>query len=217
MALTLLKDMYLYFTLIIGAVSLLYFRYIRDNIMGTLPFYMFITTWLTIVILKYLPSGGSNAILTNMVVIPIEYFYFFVFFHFISPKGKTGYLTLICSVVYTITLALDILVFKKNYIFLFLFSYITGTIILLVLVTLYLYRLLNSDNLLRFYKMPGFWVSTGVLLFYIGSIPLHLFWNSLKNDHPAFITTRYIFYILLLFMYIGFTLAIICTKWANKK
>ncbi len=217
MTLTLLKDLYQYFTIAIVVVSLFYYRYLRSNIVGTLPVYVVVTTWLSIVVEKFMPVT-ANLHFVNMVIIPLEFLYFIVLYHFLSPKGKNRLLSPIFFLVYCSTLAADVLFFKQKYIYLFLFSYTTGTIILLVLVILYLYRLLNSDNLLRFYKTPGFWISTGILLFYVGTLPIHVFWNNVSSyQHPAFITTRYIFYTLMQLMYAGFILAITCTKWTEKK
>ncbi len=54
------------------------------------------------------------------------------------------------------------------------YSFITGAISLLVLTFFHFYQLLSSNEILVVKNKLSFWVSTGLLLFYMGIIPLIL-------------------------------------------
>ncbi len=61
-------------------------------------------------------------------------------------------------------------------------TYISGAIILVSLVSAYLIQLLQSDQVMEFYKSKHFWVSLGLLLFYIPFIPVIICLNYALSD-----------------------------------
>jgi len=52
------------------------------------------------------------------------------------------------------------------------FTFFTGAVFLLLLTLFHFYQLLNSDEVLIVKHKLSFWISTGLLLFYMGMIPL---------------------------------------------
>lgn len=47
-------------------------------------------------------------------------------------------------------------------------------------------KLLMSDNVIHYYKMQSFWVVAGVLIFFIGFVPLLLFQGILKGQTQTY-------------------------------
>ncbi|MCB0457477.1 MAG: hypothetical protein KDC91_07005 [Flavobacteriaceae bacterium] len=52
------------------------------------------------------------------------------------------------------------------------YTFVTGALFLLVLTLFHFYQLLNSDEVLIVKYKLSFWISTALLLFYVGMIPL---------------------------------------------
>ena len=61
-------------------------------------------------------------------------------------------------------------------------TYISGAITLVSLVSAYLIQLLQSDQVIEFYISKHFWVSLGLLLFYIPFIPVIICLNYALSD-----------------------------------
>jgi hypothetical protein len=54
------------------------------------------------------------------------------------------------------------------------FAFVTGAVCILILTVVHFYQLLNSNEVLIIKYKLSFWISTGLLLFYVGIIPLVL-------------------------------------------
>lgn len=59
------------------------------------------------------------------------------------------------------------------------YAIIIGSICILILTLFHFYQLLNSDEVLVIKHKLSFWISTGLLLFYVGIIPLVLLTKTL--------------------------------------
>ena len=59
------------------------------------------------------------------------------------------------------------------------YAFVVGSIGLLVLILFHFYQLLNSNEVLIIKHKLSFWISTGLLLFYVGIIPLVLLTKTL--------------------------------------
>lgn len=59
------------------------------------------------------------------------------------------------------------------------YAFVVGSIGLLVLILFHFYQLLNSNEVLVIKHKLSFWISTGLLLFYVGIIPLVLLSKTL--------------------------------------
>ncbi len=71
------------------------------------------------------------------------------------------------------------------------YSFMTGSLLTLVCTVFHFWQLLNSDEILEIKYKLSFWISTGLLLFNIGIIPI-----VLLSDHFSFSEIQY--YILII-------------------
>ncbi|MBK9257138.1 MAG: hypothetical protein IPM42_16800 [Saprospiraceae bacterium] len=53
-----------------------------------------------------------------------------------------------------------------------IFTYLSGAVFLIISISGYLYEMIDSDRIIYFYKLRSFWVSLGLLLFYVPFIPI---------------------------------------------
>lgn len=147
-------------------------------------------------------------------VIPSEFSFFFWIFHKEFKTTKNKWLPTFCFGLYMLSLASDILYFRKSpYIYLS-FSYTIGNILLLVLVLRFFLQLMNSNKVLQFRQNILFWVSSGLLVYYLGSCPYYGLRNLLvyKYYDTIFIYYSMFVYILNCLMYLTFALSFICGK-----
>lgn len=217
MTLTQLARLYPYFTLIIVLAALLHFNTLKKSSIGTLPVYMTVVTLLNLYAASMLKKGHDTTGLFNLLVIPMEFFYFFGLFLLLCRRSKIRMLIIILAAIYAASFLADLLIFKNEYAYLYRRSYTTGALVLFVLALVYYYELLNSERLLGFYRDPGFWISTGLLLFYLGTLPFHMTWNYTADSFlKAFYTNKFNFYFLMYLMYTCFLTSIICLRWKKK-
>jgi hypothetical protein len=218
MTLQQLGQLYIYTGAAIIVVAGIFFNSLKKSNLVTLPLYILVITLLNMYA-ETLPNNtpGYRSFF-NWLVIPLEFLYFFGLYLAFTQNQKIKKLIVALAAIYIASFFVDLLIFKKEYGFLYRRSYMVGTIVLLILVVTYFYELLNSERLFTFYRVPEFWISTGVLLFYIGTLPFHSFLNTAaKNEFiNAFYSNKYNFYILLYLMHLCFIIGIICLRWKKK-
>ena len=74
---------------------------------------------------------------------------------------------------------------------------------------------LRSDQVLNYRNSRMFWISIGLLIFYLGSLPLYGVWNTLAKNYPAVFNTYWMVLINLNYlMYISFSISFI---WGKQK
>lgn len=66
------------------------------------------------------------------------------------------------------------------------FHFILGALILCLYVGLYFLKLINSDRLLYFYILPSFYISVGLLFWYLCVVPLFIFDGYFRSINSGF-------------------------------
>ncbi len=146
--------------------------------------------------------------------IPVEFLFFFWIFYQEFKSTKSKWMPALCIGVYMPCLLIDVFFFKNYRYAYFSFSYTIGNILLLILVLNFFIQLVNSDQVLKFRQNILFWVSVGLLVFYLGSCPYYGLYNLLVYNYY---NTYYLYYtvfvtVLNCLMYFAFTLSFICGK-----
>jgi len=145
-------------------------------------------------------------------VIPFEIsFICWLFYRNLSARFKS--LVVILWVTYFISMILDHILFDgKDYVFMSL-SYTVGNAVILILVLCYFYTLLLSAGILHFKSDIMFWISAGLLIFYLGTFPYYGLYNTMaKHYMGSFISYTWVMIFLNYAMYILFTIGFICGK-----
>lgn len=93
------------------------------------------------------------------------------------------------------------------------FSSTVGNLLLLILIWSFFIQLVSSNAILTFRRNMLFWVSLGLLLFYLGAFPYYGLRNILARDFKeVYIIYTYIVYVLDILMYVMFTISFIWGK-----
>jgi len=88
-------------------------------------------------------------------------------------------------------------------------TYFLGAIFLIISIAGYLYEIINTDKIVIFYKLRSFWVSMGLLLFYVPFIPVIVCFNykllSIDIRNILILSLNFI-------MHFCFIISFLCTK-----
>lgn len=124
-----------------------------------------------------------NYFLYEYIVIPGQLLFYFWLFSKEKKIGKN--LPLYLTILYITCLIIEKTANAFEYGLWFgSFSYCVGNICLLVLIVRYIYLLSTSDDILNFKNQPMFWVSIGLMVFWLGSLPYYGLFNYLYQNFP---------------------------------
>ncbi len=146
-------------------------------------------------------------------VVPLEFLFFFWLFYKTYTGKKYKWLPMACTVLYIISWLLDNL-WLNRYEFSFQsVSYTVGNLLLLLLILRYFIQLVTSEAILNFKRDMLFWISAGLLIFYLGSFPFYGLQNTMAHKyHELYTYASYITYLLDSLMYLMFTFSFIWGK-----
>ncbi len=110
-----------------------------------------------------------NHLLYQEIVIPVEFGIIFYLYYAIA-RGKTKrLLPILCAVLYATAFVADAGVIHLHDRRWFSMSYMTGTVLVLILAMRYFITLAGSVEILHFRANMLFWVSTGWIIYYVGT------------------------------------------------
>ncbi|WP_299122558.1 hypothetical protein [uncultured Winogradskyella sp.] len=93
------------------------------------------------------------------------------------------------------------------------YSFIWTTFVVFVCVALYFYEILISDKVLKFYNSSLFYISIGLLIWWLVLPPMIVYMPLYKNVNPGLVTLRtYIFLISNIILYSGFIIGFLWSK-----
>lgn len=135
----------------------------------------------------------------------VTYFFISFYFYLILDKDK---LIIVFAMTYLIALLASLIIEEITSPLKIQSS--VGTIIVFIYIVIYFTRLLQSDKVLSFYRLPSFWISVGLLIFNLGYLPVTF---SMTTNR---IVSREAVYILVttisILLYTSYTIAFLCKK-----
>ena len=154
-----------------------------------------------------------NISITVYFLIPFEFLFFLLLFYFWFDKRKARLWILACIIIYIISFVVDIVFLRETRFWFFSFSYTIGNAVLLIAEFLFFNRFINSREILHYRTSMMFWTGTGLLIFYMGSLPFYALWNTLVVHYPNVFNNYWIVVMCLnCIMYLFFCFAFIWGK-----
>lgn len=154
-----------------------------------------------------------NSWLYNIFTLITYIFYSLYFLSFTDFKLKKLLIKIAVLIyfIYGVYLLLDISILASANI---PFITIGGAILMFLSIMVFYLQLLKSDMILKLQKYLPFYVSIGVLIFYVCTTPIEIYMNYFKEGNEFFITFKTKMYLYLnLFLYGSFILGfILCSK-----
>lgn len=205
-----------FFELLACVTGFIYWRKFRNTYWKFFPFYLalILLLELTAEYIGYIDGNWKlNANLYYFFGIPFQFIFFCWFFHKWFKQTKEKKWPLIGVFVYLLAFFAEILLLNQMEFWFSSLSYLTGNIILLVLIITFFLSLIKSEEILNYKSNMMFWVCTGLLVFYLGALPFYGLWNTLAKNYYRLFNTYWIIQMGLNYlMYIFFTIAFIWGK-----
>lgn len=168
-------------------------------------------------LLKISDMKMASKLLFNYIVIPVEFLFFYLVFYFSLANKRYKKLPLLCMVIYILCWMIDILFIGNMKFWFYSFSYTVGNLLLLVLIFRFYFNLITTSDVLYFKSNQLFWISGGLLIFYLGTFPYYSLLNTIAYNQPGLHSTyRHIVIILNILMYLMFTFSFIWGKQNTK-
>lgn len=146
-----------------------------------------------------------------LIGIPVQYLFLFWLFALKSLKNKALFLS--CTFIYLSTY-IPVEIYYKKIDTIYSLNLTTGTFILLVLIILEFIKQIKSDDILKFRENRMFYITIGVILFFIGTYPFFAFYDILHGETYHKIWEMYYLYFIIsnCCMYTLFAISLIWGK-----
>ena len=214
-----LRNYFFIYILIVGVFGLFYTRKQPKNYWTTFPLFL--------IAVGILDGGGLfisykfsenyaklNFYYYQLFVIPLQVIYYFWLINRNVVSAKRLYYIGIAIFLVSVIVECFRLVSLEGYFF-NSSSYMVANILMLAHILRYFYQLSKNDRILFFYKERMFWVSLGLLIFWLGCLPFFGIFNYLVINYPKVFTIY--FNVTLLFNFIMYTCFLISFIWAVKE
>lgn len=170
--------------------------------------------FLTEMAAKFLKFGGVYKYLSNEIYryinIPVVVIslIFFMTREFTLTKFKN--ICIVFTSIYIITFFTEEIMLRQYFAKFNSLSYQVGFLLILILSLISLFKLINSNKIIFYKESLHFWLAIGLLIYYIPSLPLNAFRNSLFNNNYNFALFIWnAVQILDIMMYMAFTIGMI--------
>lgn len=194
-----------------AVIAIVFYRKYKHTALRFFPLilaYVFLNEIVADLIYSYL--GGKINLLYTIYNVIFFLFFYYVFWNFVK---KPGFRKLIKFATIIYVLACFVNPFYKDIIDTpQLFSYTVGACLLIFCIILYYIEILSTDRILLINQELLFWISIGLLLFYVGYLPIKLTRHYSASDANEFITLRVVQFILIIIMNGCFIFGFLWTK-----
>lgn len=147
-------------------------------------------------------SPWKNSFVYNIYIVFSFYFFFYWFYSILSKKKVSALLIGI----YTLGMIYSVATESFTQTMLSGTLY-TGTSITLIFSIMYYSQLLHRIEVLNYLKLQPFWITTGLLVFYLGLLPLQYLLHQEFFDKTVY---QFVIMVLNVIMYGCFTIAFLC-------
>lgn len=192
----------------------IYFKKLKNTFWVYFPFYLLTIVCAEITGVYLIKDNAVNDIFYTWFVMPVEFIFFIWLYYQYFKQSRYKKIPFIGGVLYLLGCLFSLVLLRHNSNYWQLpVSYMTGIIVLLCLNILFFAHLFMGDNILSFRGNTMFWVSIGLLVFYLVSSPFFILRTTLYRQYrEIFWLYYYIQFAVNILMYILFSIAFIWGK-----
>lgn len=155
---------------------------------------------------------GYNAFLYNIYNTLFFFYFYYVFLQYVQKTNHKNWIFL-CFVIFTVACLVN--PFFESYITRpQLFAYIVGACLLIFCIILYFIEVLTTSKILHINQDLLFWVSVGLLLFYVGYLPIKITRLFFADKQNLLLTIKAVQLLLIIIMNSCFIIGFL---WMKKK
>lgn len=199
-----------------AVTGFLYWKKIRHSFWKWFPFYLLIIVAIEVITesaFHIYENYSFNIAIHDYFSIPLQFLFFFWIFYMGSVGSSNKRWPLISAVLYGISWVAEVFLFENKRLWFMSFSYTVGNLLLLVCVISFFIAYVKSEKIITYRSDMIFWVSVGLLVFYLGSFPLYGMYNTLIDKFPDLFNQYWLIAMgLNCTMYILFTLSFVWGK-----
>ena len=154
----------------------------------------------------------SNHFIIN-IYLPVNFSFYFLIFSKAFETKKLKKIIYTTFIIYLLFALYDI-IFIEGFYYFNTYSYCLGGILIVICCLLYFMWLFTSDRLMNYFTLPMFWISTGLLFFYVGSLVLMSLMGYIIENHldPHGHIYQFISVTLNVLLYGAFTISFLCNQ-----
>ena len=205
-----LNDLLLFAQFLSMAIGLVYLLKLKNSYWKWFSIYLFV-----ILIQEYFWANNNNIEMQYrqayyvFIGVPFEFIFLYWLYALKSLKKRT--LFIISVSIYIVTLIG--FSFVKTLYELPSLSINIGSIILIVLLILEFIKQIKTDDILKFKENKMFYINIGLILFYVGSYPYHVFSIKLYENYYEIWSIYYVYFLASnCIMYLLFSISFIWGK-----
>jgi hypothetical protein len=202
---------FIYIELAAFIISLLTYNSLKGTAFRPFPFFLLFIVMVELTgtyMAKVLHQ--QNAWLLNISTTLEFIFYAYIFSQTLrNPAFKK--MTLGFIAFFPILVALN-MIFIQGFMEFHSYTNALGSVLMVIFCSLFFYELLLNPLEGELHKVPMFWVTTGILFFYLGDLSFDLLYNLLKNDAMGRDLFKSINNNLILILYSCFIIAFLCQR-----
>ncbi len=160
----------------------------------------------------------SNHFIINLFSFISFSFYFFLFYKTFEERKFRTFIYVVIFIYLLFSLC-DIF-FIEGFYYFNIYSFCFGSILIVLCCLLYFARLFTANELINYFTIPMFWISTGLLFFYVGNLVQVSLMNYIIKNHldPDGSIYQIIMITLNLILYGTFTVGLLCNRpWKKEK
>jgi hypothetical protein len=181
---TLMQYLLYFMELVAAATGFIFWRRMRHTYWKWFPVYLLLIGAGEAG--AHFSSDRLNADINRFFLIPLGYLFFYWLYYRYFQASRLRFWALGGASVYLLALVADNTVLKNQSFAFQTLSGQTGILVLLVLIVVFFLKFSSEDSILQYRHSQMFWVSAGLLLFYVGTFPLFALWNNLWAHHGRF-------------------------------
>lgn len=154
----------------------------------------------------------SNHFIVN-IYLAISFIFYFFLFYINAERKKIKKIVLISCILYFLIALYDNIFINGFYLF-NAYSYSVGSILITLCCMLYFMGLFTSDTLINYFKIPMFWIATGLLFYYAGNlVQMSLLIYILNHNlDPGAMVYRFISVTLNILLFGAFSVSFLCNQ-----
>ena len=179
------------------------------------PFFLLLTLGVELVGELFHKPGLNNSIIFNLYTL-VEFGFYTYFFRVVTPGEKVKKLLLIVFWVLPIVCLVNIFFIQGVNSF-HTITYSIGCLTMVALGIVYFYRLFNSTEKVELLRTPAFWISVGIIFFFISAVSVLGVANYIATL-PRHISSllQKVFFWVNAFFYIMYIIAFLCRRSTRK-
>lgn len=192
-----------------------HWRKVKRTPAGMLPVYLafIVVAEQTGNYLNYTAAYDLKRNLFNYIFIPAEYMFFYWVYYKAAAGIKEKRIVVLCMAIYAAAFIADQLYFSNRKYFFVSFSYCIGNFCLVMAVISFFIQFARGREIIYFRSSLLFWMSLGLLIFYLGTLPYFGLLSFLYNKYrEIFFGYTYIMFVLNWMMYLLFIAGFVWTK-----